>query len=140
MMIESVKEGDAMEGLNPKQLIFVQEYLKDSNGKAAAIRAGYSEKTAESQASRMLRHAKVREYLNKKEEKLNRDLRELFVEEAKKAFEVMGQLMYNSKQDMVRYSAAKDILDRAGYKPVDRVSADVNHSYEEQLIELIHDE
>jgi phage terminase small subunit len=46
-------------GLNPKQERFVAEYLKDLNGKQAAIRAGYSEKTAESQASRLLSHAKV---------------------------------------------------------------------------------
>jgi phage terminase small subunit len=46
-------------GLNPKQARFVAEYLKDLNGKQAAIRAGYSPKTAESQASRLLSHAKV---------------------------------------------------------------------------------
>ncbi len=46
--------------LNDKQLRFVVEYLTDSNGKQAAIRAGYSPKTAEVQASRLLRNAKVR--------------------------------------------------------------------------------
>lgn len=45
--------------LNPKQTRFVQEYLLDLNGKQAAIRAGYSPKTAEVQASRLLSHAKV---------------------------------------------------------------------------------
>lgn len=46
-------------GLNPKQARFRDEYLKDLNGKQAAIRSGYSPKTAESQASRLLRNAKV---------------------------------------------------------------------------------
>lgn len=46
-------------GLTAKQLMFVKEYLVDLNGKQAAIRAGYSEKTAESQASRLLSNAKV---------------------------------------------------------------------------------
>jgi len=32
--------------LTPKQTLFVQEYLKDLNATQAAIRAGYSEKTA----------------------------------------------------------------------------------------------
>jgi phage terminase small subunit len=45
--------------LTPKQTRFVEEYLVDLNGKQAAIRAGYSPKTAEVQASRLLRNAKV---------------------------------------------------------------------------------
>jgi phage terminase small subunit len=44
---------------SPKQKRFVEEYLVDLNGKQAAIRAGYSPKTAEVQASRLLRYAKV---------------------------------------------------------------------------------
>lgn len=46
--------------LNDKQFRFVMEYLIDSNGKQAAIRAGYSPKTAEVQASRLLSNAKVK--------------------------------------------------------------------------------
>jgi phage terminase small subunit len=46
--------------LTPKQSRFVEEYLVDLNGKQAAIRAGYSAKTAEVQASRLLRIAKIR--------------------------------------------------------------------------------
>jgi phage terminase small subunit len=45
--------------MTPKQALFVAEYLKDLNGKQAAIRAGYSEKTAEQQASRLLSNAKL---------------------------------------------------------------------------------
>ena len=41
-------------GLNLKQLAFVQEYLKDYNGTEAAIRAGYAPKTARIHASRLL--------------------------------------------------------------------------------------
>ena len=43
-----------------RQIQFAQEYVVDFNGKQAAIRSGYSEKTAESQASRLLRNVKVR--------------------------------------------------------------------------------
>lgn len=46
--------------LNEMQARFCEEYVKDLNGKHAAIRAGYSEDTAEVQASRLLRHAKVK--------------------------------------------------------------------------------
>ncbi len=45
--------------LTPKQEAFAREYIVDMNGKQAAIRVGYSVKTAESQASRLLSNAKV---------------------------------------------------------------------------------
>ncbi|CQR51464.1 terminase small subunit [Paenibacillus riograndensis] len=47
--------------LTPKQKLFVQEYLIDLNATQAAIRAGYSPKTAEQQASRLLSNVKVQE-------------------------------------------------------------------------------
>lgn len=49
--------------LTAKQQRFVDEYLKDLNATQAAIRAGYSPKTADQQASRLLTNVKVREYL-----------------------------------------------------------------------------
>lgn len=45
--------------LTARQSRFVDEYLIDLNATQAAIRAGYSEKTAESQGARLLRNAKV---------------------------------------------------------------------------------
>lgn len=45
--------------LNDKQAKFVAEYLIDLNATQAAIRAGYSPKTAEQQGSRLLSNAKV---------------------------------------------------------------------------------
>lgn len=41
--------------LTPQQERFCQEYAVDYNGTNAAIRAGYAEKTAASQASRLLK-------------------------------------------------------------------------------------
>ncbi len=45
--------------LTPKQQKFVEEYLIDLNATQAAIRAGYSEKTACEQGSRLLANVKV---------------------------------------------------------------------------------
>ena len=45
--------------LTPKQQLFVAEYLKDMIATQAAIRAGYSEKTAYSQGQRLLKHAEI---------------------------------------------------------------------------------
>ncbi len=60
--------------LNAKQLRFVDEYLIDLNGKQAAIRAGYSAKTAEVQASRLLSLAKVSMAVEVKRKELAHDL------------------------------------------------------------------
>ena len=46
--------------MNQKQAKFCQEYVIDSNGAQAAIRAGYSPKTAREQASRLLTKVHVR--------------------------------------------------------------------------------
>lgn len=45
--------------LTPKQARFVQEYLIDLNATQAAVRAGYSERTACEQGSRLLANVKV---------------------------------------------------------------------------------
>lgn len=57
-------------GLNPKQAAFVREYLIDHNGTQAAIRAGYSEKTASSKASQLLGIVKVAEAIKQGESEL----------------------------------------------------------------------
>lgn len=46
--------------LTPKQELFCVEYLRDRNATRAAIAAGYSEKTAYAQGSRLLRNVEVR--------------------------------------------------------------------------------
>ena len=63
--------------LNAKHEIFCQEYLKDLNGTQAAIRAGYSAKTAHVQASKLLSNpnisARVKELKAKRAEELELD-------------------------------------------------------------------
>ena len=46
--------------LPAKQKLFVAEYIVDWNGRAAAIRAGYSEKTAAQQAARLLTKVNIK--------------------------------------------------------------------------------
>ncbi len=49
--------------LNDKQKLFYKEYLIDSNATQAAIRAGYSKKTAYSQGQRLLKHVEGQIYM-----------------------------------------------------------------------------
>lgn len=52
--------------LNEKQQRFADEYLIDLNATRAAIRAGYSEKTAAAQASRLLKDVNVSAYIKER--------------------------------------------------------------------------
>ena len=55
--------------LTTKQFIFCKEYLIDFNATRAAIAAGYSEKTAKSQGSRMLTNVNIKEFLDESKQK-----------------------------------------------------------------------
>lgn len=55
-----------MAKLREKQQLFVDEYLIDLNGTQAAIRAGYSAKTANEQASRMLANVSIQQAISEK--------------------------------------------------------------------------
>ena len=48
---------------------FCQEYVKDFNGAAAAVRAGYSKRTAASQAARLLTNVNVQNYIKELQSK-----------------------------------------------------------------------
>ena len=53
-------------GLNKKQRMFLNEYLMDFNATQAAIRAGYSEKTAYSMGSRLLKNVEIEQGIQKR--------------------------------------------------------------------------
>lgn len=59
--------------LTAKQQRFCDEYLIDLNATQAAIRAGYSKKTAYSQGQRMLKNAEVESYLDEQIERIHNE-------------------------------------------------------------------
>lgn len=62
-----------MAKLTDKQELFAREYLKDLNATQAAIRAGYSEKTARSVGSENLTKPDIQEYIAQlNQERMNR--------------------------------------------------------------------
>ena len=63
--VKGKSTSDGVGKLRERQKRFVEEYLVDLNGKQAAIRTGYSEATAEQQASRLLSYDKVKEAIQK---------------------------------------------------------------------------
>lgn len=53
-----------MAELTPKQKLFAEEYCKSRNATEAAIRAGYSPKTARHQGSRLLTNDNIQQYVS----------------------------------------------------------------------------
>ena len=56
--------------MTPKQKRFCDEYLIDANATQAAIRAGYSEKTAKQIGQRLLTYVDCRNYINERMEEV----------------------------------------------------------------------
>ncbi len=71
--------------LTEKQQRFCDEYLIDYNATQAAIRAGYSEKTAYSQGQRLLKKVEIKTYIDEK-------LAEISSQKTAEAQEVMEYL------------------------------------------------
>lgn len=99
--------------MTKKQKLFVEEYLIDLNATQAAIRAGYSAKTAQEQASRLLSNVMVQGSIAKamaersKRTGINQD--RVIQELARIAF-VNPQNVIDSKDASVREDATEDDL------------------------------
>lgn len=75
--------------LTPRQHRFVQEYLIDLNATQAAIRAGYSKKTAYSQGQRLLKHVDVAAAIQKAQAVLSESIG-ITVENVAKELALLG--------------------------------------------------
>lgn len=76
-----------MDELSPKIKRFCEEYIKDLNGTQAAIRAGYSAKTAAEQSSQLLTKLKVKNFISELKQSLsnkNEGLAQQVIDELKK--------------------------------------------------------
>jgi phage terminase small subunit len=83
--------------LTPKHHRFIDEYLIDCNAKQAAIRAGYSAKTAEVQGSRLLSYAKVSQEIQRRQADLAQNagitVKRVLEEYARIAFADIGEFL-----------------------------------------------
>lgn len=107
---------------------FIEEYLKlhCKNAGQAAINAGYSPKSAASQASDILKDSEVSAYLKERKSRLESDLRQEFIFGASEAYRTMLEILQNPEsRDADKISVAKDFLDRAGFKPQEKMEVSV---------------
>jgi len=88
----------------------------------AAIEAGYAPDSAQSSASRLQRNPLV-------QQRMAKAVMSRLSFGAAKALSVIERLSDSARSDYVKLAAAQDLLDRAGYKPPDRV----DHRLDAQL-------
>ena len=103
--------------MTEQQQLFADEYIKrrckHGAQKAAAIAAGYSEKTAKAIAHNLMQREDVQRYIKERKS------------DAIEAREVMNQIMNSgSSEAKDRINCAKDFLDRAGFKPSGKAEKD----------------
>ncbi len=107
-----------------QQKLFIDEYLRGrkSNATKAAIAAGYSPKSAHVQASQLLKNPIVLRYLHKREREIIEELQREFMFDAIEAREIMYDILKDGKaENRDRITVAKDFLDRAGFKAMDKI-------------------
>lgn len=116
-----------MEQLTERQRRFAWEYWDLGNATRSAINAGYSEKTAHVQGPRLLKNVRIQELIKEYREESEALLRQQFSKDAVEARKVMYNMMADDDvPENVRLSAAKDFLDRAGFKPVEKSEVESN--------------
>lgn len=102
-----------MASLTVKEQKFIHAYIQSGNGSEAVRKAGYKINRPDQQAYELLRKPEIAAEIAK----ARKGLQEEFKEAARDAFKILVELMNHSKRDSVRLQAARDLLDRAGYRP-----------------------
>ena len=95
-----------------KQDLFIQEYVRSGNATKSAIYAGYSEKTAKAQGHQLK---------NKLSNQIQDATYKALQDKIPQALKWVTDLAENAESESVRLGAVKDILDRAGMKPVEKI-------------------
>ena len=92
-----------MAKLGKRQLRFIEEYLVDLNGTQAAIRAGYSKRTANEQASRLLANVNIRQKVD------------AAIKERSERTKIDQDYVLNTIVDTIeRCKQARPVLDKSG--------------------------
>ena len=98
--------------LTEKRKNFVEAYCRLGNGTLAAKEAGYKDSPSlVNQASKLKRELSS---------EIAEELTANFMSAPPKALSIVMDLAENSASDSVKFQASKDLLDRAGFRPIDR--------------------
>jgi phage terminase small subunit len=98
--------------LEERQKLFVNEYLKDFNGTQAAIRAGYSEKTANVIASNLLTKVNIKNEITKRQQLIQEASNINKENVIKKLLELIEDCYNDEKTDRTSILKAMDMINK----------------------------
>lgn len=112
--------------LTSKQEDFCKNIADGSNITNAAIKAGYSKKTAYSTGSENMKKPDIQARVLELQEDKVKLLRRRFIGESEKAFNVLVRVMEDEDTPpQTKTQTAKILLDYAGFKPIDKQETNV---------------
>lgn len=112
--------------LTSKQEDFCRNIADGSNITNAAIKAGYSKKTAYSTGSENMKKPDIQARVSELQEDKVTLLRRRFIGESEKAFNVLVRVMEDENTPpQTKTQTAKILLDYAGFKPIDKQETNV---------------
>jgi phage terminase small subunit len=111
--------------LRDKQLRFLEEFLIDGNGTAAAIRAGYSKRSAKMQASRLMTNDDVLRALDERRRRLAGDFR-IKHEDVLAGFLVAIQRASDQDNPAAMISGWREVAKLLGFNEPERISVQLS--------------
>ncbi|MCM3256091.1 terminase small subunit [Priestia aryabhattai] len=136
-MLSNYENKSISAGLNDKQQAFVQEYVRTNNATQSAITAGYSKKTAKEIGYQLINNPLVKEAIDTVRHDHDLFMQAQFRCGAVEAYDALISIVRDPDANQQhKVSAAKDILDRAGYKATIKTENSVEVSYNDQAFKL----
>lgn len=135
MRKETDKEKECKKNLPPRYIKFVHEYLKTDNMTQSAIKAGYSPKTAYSQASRLLKNNRVQDYIVAIRERLDSDK----IADIEEVMEYLTSVMRGEKKDQFDLDPALSERTKAASELAKRLDVRAKNINVECAVNIIDD-
>jgi len=107
-----------MKQLSERQEKFIDFYCRTGNAMQSALSAGYTTSVAQKRSS---------ELKNRFQNIIDQRLKELVREQVPEAMMTITYLAKNAQSETVRLQAAKDIADRGGLKPTEKIEQQVTN-------------
>jgi hypothetical protein len=98
--------------ITPQQQKFIDYFVLTGNASQSAVDAGYSEKTS---------RQKGHELKNLYRSEIVKATQKLLTDQVPAGLRWLSELAESAESESVRLGAIRDLLDRAGLKPVERV-------------------
>ena len=132
---ETEREKKAKKNLTQRQIRFVQDFMKSNNVTQAAIRSGYSKKTASVQGSRLLTNVKVAEYVDAINERLESDK----IANIQEVMEYLTSVMRGEAKDQFDLDASLSERTRAASELAKRLDVRAKTLNIEGVVNIIDD-